>query len=222
MSTRTSAPNLALMASEIERPQRPRLSFPYWLALILFIVTLASAVLLGGQFVLSPDYRAERLLYGGVTVGIAILLWLWILGSTRRFRKRDFTGPIQTVRGADSPFQVITSLVLLGVAAWLGYSVTIPFIGHALADQRTVSVDFAVTGTPEAPKRGCAKVRATEAYFGDTVICVPEALIVDGAAPAALRLSGRRSEFGFWPERFEIPSADSRTRKSVRVKDQGA
>src|SRR5690348_12339900 len=140
--------------SEIERPQRPRLSFPYWLALIAFLITLTSAILLGGQFILSPDYRESRLIYGGVTLAVAVLIWLWILGSTRRYRKRDFTGPIQTVRGADSPFQVITSLVLLAVGAWLAYTVTIPFVGHALADQRTVSYDFALAGTPEAPRRG--------------------------------------------------------------------
>ena len=87
------------MSADIERPSRPRLTFPYWLALILFLITLASAIVLGGQFVLSPDYRDHRLIYGGVTVAIALLIWLWILGSTRRFRKRDFTGPIQTVRG---------------------------------------------------------------------------------------------------------------------------
>ena len=208
------------MSAEIERPPRPRLTFPYWLALILFLVTLASAILLGGQFILSPDYREHRLVYGGVTVAVALLLWLWVLGSTRRFRKREFAGPIQTVRGADSPFQPITSLVLLGVAAWLGYSVTIPMVGHALADQRTVGYDFALAGAPEAPRRGCAKVSATQDYFGETTICVPEDLLVAGAPPPpALRLTGRRSDFGFWPERYEIPSADGPVRKVAPAKD---
>lgn len=209
------------MSTEIERPQRPRLTFPYWLALILFIITLASAILLGGQFVLSPEYRAELLLYGGITVAVALFLWLWVLGSTRRFRKREFDGPIQTVRGADSPFQPITSLVLLTVAAWLGYSTTIPMVGHALADQRTAGYDFAVTGTPEAPRRGCAKVRATQDDFGDTTICIPETLLAEGAAPAALRVTGRRSDFGFWPERYEIPAADGPVRKAAPTKDPG-
>ena len=210
------------MSTEIERPQRPRLTFPYWLALIFFLVTLGSAITLGGQFVLSPDYRAERLVYGGITVAIAVLIWLSILGSTRRFRKRDFAGPIQTVRGADSPFQVITSLVLLGVAAWLGYSVTIPLVGHALADQRTVTYDFTLAGMPEAPRRGCAKVRATQDVFGDTTICIPEDLLEGGTVPQTLRVSGSRSGFGFWPERFEIPGADGPVRKVAPLKDEGA
>jgi len=207
------------MSSEIERPQRPRLTFPYWLALILFVVTLASAILLGGQFILSPDYRENRLVYGGVTVAVALLLWLWVLGSTRRFRKREFAGPIQTVRGADSPFQPITSLVLLGVAAWLAYSVTIPFVGHAFADQRTVAYDFTLAGTPEPPRRGCAKTLAREDTFGDATICVPEDLVAAGTIPAALRVTGRRSDFGFWPERFAIPSSDGPVRKTAPLKN---
>lgn len=208
------------MSAEIERPQRPRLTFPYWLALILFLVTLGSSIILGGQFVLSPDYRDERLLFGGVTVGVALLVWLWILGSTRRFRKRDFTGPIQTVRGADSPFQVITSLVLLSVAAWLGYTVTIPMAAHALSDQRTVSYDFALAGTPEAPRRGCAKVRATQEYYGGTTLCVPEDLVpAGGTLPAALRLTGRRSDFGFWPETYEVAGAAGPVRKIAPAKN---
>ena len=60
--------------SEIERPKRPRLTFPYWLALIAFLVTLSSAILLGGQFILAPDYRESRLVYGGVTLAIAVLI----------------------------------------------------------------------------------------------------------------------------------------------------
>jgi hypothetical protein len=206
--------------SEIERPQRARLSFPYWLALILFLVTLGSAIALGGQFVLSPDYRADRLLYGGITVGVAFVLWLWILGSTRRFRKRDFAGPIQTVRGADSPFQVITSLLLLSVATWLGYTVTIPMAAHALSDQRTVSYDFALTGTPAAPRGGCARVSASQDFYGETTICVPPDLVPAGATtPPALRLTGRRSDFGFWPERFEVANARGPVRKVVPDKD---
>lgn len=208
------------MSNDIERPQRPRITFPYWLALILFLITLASAILLGGQFLLSPEYRADRLLYGGITVAVALLLWLWVLGSTRRFRKREFAGPIQTVRGADSPFQPITSLILLGVAAWLGYSTAIPIVGHALADQHTVAYNFALVGTPDAPRRGCAKARATQAFFGETTLCVPEGLLAEGAVPVALRVTGRSSGFGFWPERFQIPTADGPVRKAAPLKDR--
>jgi hypothetical protein len=190
--------------SEIERPQRPRLSFPYWLALIVFAITLADAVFLGGRFILSPAYRDDRLIYGGVAFGIALLLWLWVVGSTSRYRKRDFTGPIQTVRGADSPFQPITAFVILAAAGWLAYSSTIPKLGHALADQRTVGYDFILAGTPETPRRGCAKVRVTEDYFGDATLCVPENLVIADAPLEALYVTGRRSDFGFWPEEYEV------------------
>jgi hypothetical protein len=209
------------MSAEIERPSRPRLTFPYWLALVLFVITLASAILLGGQFILAPDYRDHRLLYGGTTAAVAIILWLWILGSTRRYRVRTFTGPIQTVRGADSPFQPITSLLFLAVAAWLGYTVTIPFVGHALADQRTMTYVFAPAGTPETPRRGCAKTRTTQDYYGDAILCVPEDLLTDGVVPASLRITGRRSDFGFWPERFEIGGAEGPVRKATPLKDPG-
>jgi hypothetical protein len=208
------------MSAEIERPQRPRLTFPYWLALILFLVTLASAILLGGQFILSPEYREARMVYGGVTVATALLLWLWVLGSTRRFRKREFAGPIQTVRGADSPFQPITALVFLAIAAYLAYSITIPIVGHALADQRTVGYDFAIAGEPDAPRRGCAKVKATQDFYGETTICVPDDILVAGTPPPpALRLTGRRSEFGFWPERYEVASSEGPVRKVAPAKD---
>ena len=208
------------MSAEIERPQRPSLTFPYWLALLLFLGTLASAILLGGQFVLSPEYREQRLIYGGTTLAIALLLWLWVLGSTRRFRKREFAGPIQTVRGADSPFQPISALVFLAIAAYLAYSVTIPMVGHALADQRTTGYDFALAGEPDPPRGGCAKVKATQDYYGETIICVPEHLLLTGAPfPPALRLTGGRSEFGFWPERFEVASSEGPVRKVAPAKD---
>jgi hypothetical protein len=84
-----------------------------------------------------------------------------------------------------------------------------------------VGYDFTLAGTPEAPRRGCAKVRATQDLFGDTTICVPEDLLAEGTVPAALRLTGSRSEFGFWPEHYEIPGADGPTRKVAPLKDIG-
>ena len=114
-------------------------------------------------------------------MAVAFLLWLWVLGSTRRFRKREFAGPIQTVRGADSPFQPITSLVFLAIAAWLAYSVTIPMVGHALADQRTVGYDFAIAGSPMRRAAAAQKCSATQDYFGETTICVPEDILAAGA-----------------------------------------
>ena len=107
----------------------------------------------------------------------------------------------------------ISVVSLVAVASLAGLSQT-QAPGTADADSDFLALVQSVRGAAEG-------ARATQDAFGDTTLCVPENLLADGAIPVALRVTGRRSDFGFWPERYELPTADGPVRKAAPLKDVG-
>lgn len=184
------------MIDDADRPTRPRLTVPFWLSLLLFVATSMDVALLRGVFVATKAYRQDPTYYGIVVVAAA-LIWLWVVGATRRYRQRDFEGPVQTVRGRDSAAQPVLAAILLIVAAFNAHGSTVPKLVHVMADQRTTTLLFETTGAPQARGEDCALVPATNFTTGPGTLCVPDAVLADGV-PAALDVTGRISSTGFW------------------------
>lgn len=190
------------------------MSFPFWVAIVLTIAIVAFAWPFAGKFIVATEYREDRVFLWSV-IGVGVVLWLWIVLATRT-RRRAFDGPIETIRGTDTPVQPVIALPLIVFACVVAYQVALPMLLHALADHDRHSYAFALTGSPATAKNGCSRVDAESDEIGKATLCIPDDILAESETPpGAALVEVDRSPFGYWPMDFRV--ADTLEDLTVRT-----
>lgn len=188
-----------------EERARGGLSGSFLLVVLIFIAVVVDVWFFSEGFIVSNDWRANRGVWSGAVLVIAVLLWWMVLNAARRREVAPSSDvAVEVVRGANWAFQPIVAFLLLFAASAILLSHTLPKYVHRLDDTERATVPFVIAEAPGPERRGCRPARATSPEFGAVTLCLPDRVASGLSADATVYVSGSRSRFGLDPQVYAL------------------